>query len=64
VANGFGSWNGAIALTALFVTHDNFLRPYMALAYQASIPDTELAAIPLLQNQWCHIINRYALVLN
>lgn len=57
VANGFGAWNGAIALTALFVTHYNFLRPHMALNYQAPIPNAELAAIPLLQNQWCHVID-------
>ena len=64
VANGFGSWNGAIALTALFVTHYNFLRPHMALGYQVPIPDAELAAIPLLQNQWCHVIDRCTAVLN
>jgi len=55
-ANGFGSWNGAMALTALFVTHYNFLRPHQALAYKTPIPLPELAAISLLQNQWCHII--------
>jgi transposase-like protein len=57
VANGFGSWNGAIALTALFVTHYNFLRPHQALGYRVPIPNAELAAIPLLQNQWCHLID-------
>ncbi len=63
VAAGFGSWNGAIALTALFVTHYNFLRPHMALNYQAPIPNAELAAIPLLQNQWCHVIDSCAVLL-
>jgi transposase-like protein len=63
VANGFGSWNGAIALTALFVTHYNFLRPHMALDYQAPIPIAELTAIPLLQNQWCHVIDSCAALL-
>jgi transposase-like protein len=46
VANGFGSWNGALALTALFVTYYNFLRPHLALGYQVPIPDATLAAIP------------------
>jgi transposase-like protein len=59
-ANGFGSWNGAIALTALFVTHYNFLRPHLALRYNVPIPRDDLAAIPLLQNQWCHIIDAAA----
>jgi len=62
VANGFGSWNGAIALTALFVTYYNFLRPHLALGYHVPIPDAELAAIPLLQNQWCHLLDRATLL--
>lgn len=62
VANGFGSWNGAIALTALFVTYYNFLRPHLALGYQVPIPDAGLAAIPLLQNQWCHLLERATLL--
>jgi hypothetical protein len=36
----------------------------MALGYQVPIPDAELAAIPLLQNQWCHVIDRCTAVLN
>jgi putative transposase len=59
-ANGFGSWNGAVALTALFVTHYNFLRPHLALRYNVPIPRDDLAAISLLQNKWCHIIDAAA----
>jgi len=59
-ANGFGSWNGAIALTALFVTHYNFLRPHTALGYNVPTPRDDLTAIPLLQNKWCQIIDRAA----
>lgn len=55
-ASGFGSWNGAVALTALFVTHYNFLRPHLALGYNVPIPRDDLASIPLLQNKWCQII--------
>jgi len=37
-AYGFNSRNGAVALTTLFVTHYNFLRPHITLNYSVPIP--------------------------
>ncbi|GAH87408.1 unnamed protein product, partial [marine sediment metagenome] len=37
-ACGFNSKNGAVALTTLFVTHYNFLRPHISLNYSVPIP--------------------------
>jgi transposase-like protein len=56
-ACGFSSWNGALAFTALFVTHYNFLRPHTALNRQVPVPLDELRAIPTLQARWCKILD-------
>lgn len=56
-AAGFKSTNGAIALTTLFVTHYNFLRPHIALRYKVPIPLTELKSINTIQGKWCRIID-------
>lgn len=56
-ACGFNSFNGAVALTTLFVTHYNFLRPHMALDYQPPIPMPELEAITTIQGKWAKIIS-------
>lgn len=56
-ACGFNSVNGAVALTTLFVTHYNFLRPHMALDYQVPIPMPELETISTIQGKWTKIIS-------
>jgi len=52
----FNSVNGAIALTTLFVTYYNFLRPHISLNYSVSIPLAPLKGIDTLQGKWAKII--------
>lgn len=59
-ACGFNSINGAVALTTLFATHYNFLRPHMALDYQIPVPMPELEAISTIQGKWAKIISMAA----
>lgn len=54
---GFNSTNGAIALTTLFVTHYNFLRPHMALNYQTPISLPELDPLSTIQAKWTKILS-------
>jgi transposase-like protein len=56
-ATGFNSTNGAIALTTLFVTHYNFLRPHMSLDYRPPVIMPELQALPTIQARWCKILS-------
>lgn len=56
-ATGFNSTNGAVALTTLFVTHYNFLRPHMSLDYRTPIPMPELQALPTIQARWSKILS-------
>jgi len=55
--HGFNVRNGAIALTTLFVTHYNFLRPHMSLNYQVPVPLPELESITTLQGKWMKILS-------
>jgi len=55
-AYGFNSKNGAIALTTLFVTHYNFLRPHSSLNYSVPISLKELKDIDTLPGKWAKII--------
>ncbi|MHA1332403.1 MAG: integrase core domain-containing protein, partial [Candidatus Hodarchaeales archaeon] len=55
-AYGFNSKNGAIALTTLFVTYYNFLRPHSSLNYSVPIPLEELEGIDTLPGKWAKII--------
>jgi transposase-like protein len=55
-AAGFNSTNGAVALTTLFVTHYNFLRPHMSLKYLPPIPLQELKTLPTIQARWTKIL--------
>ena len=55
-AGGFNSVNGAIALTTLFVTYYNFLRPHISLNYSVPIPLEPLKGIDTLQSKWAKII--------
>jgi transposase-like protein len=56
-AAGFNSQNGAVALTTLFVTHYNFLRPHMSLDYKPPVPLPELATIATIQGKWAKILS-------
>jgi len=50
-ACGFATHNGAVALTVLFVTHYNFLRPHLALRYRVPIPLPNLDSVATLQGK-------------
>jgi putative transposase len=56
-SHGFNSVNGAIALTTLFVTHYNFLRPHMSLKWQVPVPLSEMEGIATLQGKWTKILS-------
>lgn len=56
-AYGFNSPNGAIALTTLFVTHYNFLRPHTYLKYKVPIPLDFLEGINTIQAKWLKILS-------
>ena len=55
-AHGFASLNGAIALTTLFVSYYNFIRPHSARNYASPIPLPELRNIPSIQGKWAKIL--------
>jgi transposase-like protein len=56
-AAGFNSINGVVALTTLFVTHYNFLRPHMSLGYSPPVQLPELQAISTIQGKWTKILS-------
>jgi len=56
-SHGFNSVNGAIALTTLFVTHYNFLRPHMSLKWQVPVPLSEMEGITTIQGKWAKILS-------
>jgi hypothetical protein len=45
-----------VALTTLFVTFYNFLRPHMALHYRVPVPLPDLNHITTLQGRWNKIL--------
>ncbi|MDD5677193.1 MAG: DDE-type integrase/transposase/recombinase [Kiritimatiellae bacterium] len=53
---GFKNFNGAMALTALFVTYYNFLRPHGALDYKTPVPIDALQGVRTIQGQWTKIL--------
>lgn len=55
-ACGFATYNGAVALTTLFVTYYNFLRPHLALGYRIPVPLPELNSVTTLQGKWNKIL--------
>jgi transposase-like protein len=55
-AAGFSSFNGAVALTTLFVTFYNFLRPHMSLNYNVPAPLAFLSGIDTLQGRWATLL--------
>lgn len=56
-AAGFNSFNGAMALITLFVTHYNFLRPHMSLGYKTPINIEELDHLKTIQTKWVWLIS-------
>jgi len=56
-AAGFNSFNGAVALTTLFVTHYNFLRPHMSLEYKTPVQLPDLQAVSTIQGKWTKILS-------
>lgn len=56
-AAGFNSTNGAVALTTLFVTNYNFLRPHMSLDYKPPVQLPELKTISTIQGKWSRILS-------
>lgn len=57
-AHGFNCKDGAIALTVLFVTHYNFLRPHSSLNYSVPVPLDFLNNIPTLQGKWANVLHK------
>ena len=56
-ACGFKDFNGALALTTLFVTHYNFLRPHMRLNFKTPVPFSPIDEVSTLQGKWCKLIS-------
>jgi putative transposase len=56
-ATGFNSINGAVALTTLFVTNYNFLRPHMSLNYKPPVQLPELQSVLTIQGKWTKILS-------
>lgn len=56
-SHGFNSINGATALTTLFVTHYNFLRPHSSLKYNTPVHLPALESIDTIQGKWAKIIS-------
>jgi transposase-like protein len=56
-AAGFNSYDGAMALTTLFVTYYNFLRPHGTLNFKPPIHIPQLDNIRTLQAKWIKLIS-------
>ena len=59
---GFKNLNGAVALTVLFVTHYNFLRPHCSLGRKCPIPIDDLNNIETIQGRWSKILEKATLI--
>jgi len=55
--SGFKDFNGAVVLTALFVTHYNFLRPHSTLRYRCPVHLMDLDNIRTIQGRWNKILD-------
>lgn len=53
---GFKSFDGACALTTLFVAYYNHLRPHSALDNEVPVPLKELAGVTRYQEQWKRLL--------
>ena len=56
-ANGFNSVNGAFALTTLFVSFYNFLRPHSSLHYQPPVILPQFAQYQTIQDKWIFLLS-------
>lgn len=56
--SGFKNMEGAVALTALIVTHYNFLRPHLSLKYKPPVVLDFLKDCPTIQSKWAAILNK------
>ena len=56
-AAGFNKLSGAIAITTLFVTHYNFLRPHSSLDYDVPVPISDLNKCRTLPEKWLKILS-------
>ena len=56
-AAGFNCYDGAMALTTLFVTYYNFLRPHGSLNYKPPIHIAQLDNIPTIQAKWIELLS-------
>jgi putative transposase len=56
-AAGFNSFSGAMALTTLFVTYYNFLRPHSSLGQQPPIHIAQLEDVSTIQAKWLKLIS-------
>jgi len=54
---GFKNPEGALALTVLFVTHYNFLRPHRSLNYSPPVPLEEIKGIDTIQAKWAKVLD-------
>jgi len=54
---GFNAFNGAMALTTLFVTHYNFLRPHTSLGHRPPIHIEQLENINTIQGRWTRLLS-------
>ncbi len=55
-ANGFNSSAGAVALTTLFVTYYNYLRPHQSLNYDVPIKLNLFDNIDTIQDKWIKLL--------
>lgn len=55
--SGFKDFNGAVALTVLFVTHYNFLRAHSSLRYKCPVQVDDLDNIKTIQGRWGRILD-------
>jgi len=55
--SGFKDFNGAVSLTALFVTHYNFLRAHCSLNYKTPVALPCLNGIQTIQARWTKILH-------
>ncbi len=56
-AAGFNTPNGAIALTTLFVTYYNFIRPHRSLKHEPPVILSSLKYLNTIQAKWAHILS-------
>lgn len=56
-ACGYGSDNGLKAITTLFSTYYNFLRPHHSLNYEPPVILSQLKSIDKIQSMWIKILS-------